>query len=424
MKAGFPLSAADVARRARRARVEAPALARDAYSLDELLDEVVRPSGRVLAVQVHKHRRRLHDRRLHGRADRRAHRPRSTRTIAVESEDPALVLAAVRELGLESRRNVSYPRGLTSLAGLGSRRFAVIDVGTNSVKFHVGERGRDGEWRTVVDRAEVTRLGEGLDATGGLGEEPMERTAAAIAAMAEEARQDGVEEIAAVGTAGMRIAANAPAFVAAVRERCGVEIEVIPGEEEARLAFRRGRRRARPRRRARSSSSTPAAAARSSPSARRPGGRAVQRERRRGAVHGALRPRRGRLGGDAGRGAGRDRRRPRAARRPPGAGRARRHGRRRDEPRRRAARARRRTTPRSSRARCSTAPRSTGSSSSTARAPPTSDAAIAGLQPKRAEVILAGACIVSTVLDKLGRDSFTVSDRGLRHGLIVERFGP
>ncbi|HJT64784.1 MAG TPA: Ppx/GppA family phosphatase, partial [Candidatus Limnocylindria bacterium] len=48
---------------------------------------------------------------------------------------------------------------------------------------------------------------------------------------------------------------------------------------------------------------------------------------------------------------------------------------------------------------------------------------IVGLQPKRAEVILAGACIVRTVLDKLGRDSLTVSDRGLRHGLLVERFG-
>ena len=48
---------------------------------------------------------------------------------------------------------------------------------------------------------------------------------------------------------------------------------------------------------------------------------------------------------------------------------------------------------------------------------------IVGLQPKRAEVILAGACIVRTVLEKLGRDSLTVSDRGLRHGLLGERFG-
>ena len=46
-----------------------------------------------------------------------------------------------------------------------------------------------------------------------------------------------------------------------------------------------------------------------------------------------------------------------------------------------------------------------------------------GLQPKRADVILAGACIVRTVMDKLRQNSLTVSDRGLRHGLLAERFG-
>ena len=49
--------------------------------------------------------------------------------------------------------------------------------------------------------------------------------------------------------------------------------------------------------------------------------------------------------------------------------------------------------------------------------------AIAGLQPKRSDVILAGACIVATVMDKLGAPTVTVSDRGLRHGLLVDRFG-
>jgi exopolyphosphatase/guanosine-5'-triphosphate,3'-diphosphate pyrophosphatase len=48
--------------------------------------------------------------------------------------------------------------------------------------------------------------------------------------------------------------------------------------------------------------------------------------------------------------------------------------------------------------------------------------AIVGLQPKRADVILAGACIVRTVMDKLRKDAVRVSDRGLRHGLLVERF--
>jgi exopolyphosphatase/guanosine-5'-triphosphate,3'-diphosphate pyrophosphatase len=48
---------------------------------------------------------------------------------------------------------------------------------------------------------------------------------------------------------------------------------------------------------------------------------------------------------------------------------------------------------------------------------------IVGLQPTRADVILAGACIVRLVMDKLGRDSLAVSDRALRHGLLDERFG-
>jgi exopolyphosphatase/guanosine-5'-triphosphate,3'-diphosphate pyrophosphatase len=47
---------------------------------------------------------------------------------------------------------------------------------------------------------------------------------------------------------------------------------------------------------------------------------------------------------------------------------------------------------------------------------------IVGLQPKRAEVILAGACIMRTVIEKLGSDSLVVSDRGLRHGVLAERF--
>jgi exopolyphosphatase/guanosine-5'-triphosphate,3'-diphosphate pyrophosphatase len=49
--------------------------------------------------------------------------------------------------------------------------------------------------------------------------------------------------------------------------------------------------------------------------------------------------------------------------------------------------------------------------------------AIVGLQPNRAEVILAGACIVRTIMEKLGQQTLTVSDRGLRHGLLVDRFG-
>jgi exopolyphosphatase / guanosine-5'-triphosphate,3'-diphosphate pyrophosphatase len=116
-------------------------------------------------------------------------------------------------------------------------RRAVIDVGTNSVKFHIAERSADGTWRKVVDRAAVTRLGEGLQETGVLGAEPMRRTVQAIADMMEEATEHRASAIAAVGTAGLRMAPNGVELVEEVRARTGVRIEIISGEEEARLAY-------------------------------------------------------------------------------------------------------------------------------------------------------------------------------------------
>jgi exopolyphosphatase/guanosine-5'-triphosphate,3'-diphosphate pyrophosphatase len=116
-------------------------------------------------------------------------------------------------------------------------RYAVIDVGTNSVKFNISERRPDGSWQTLVDRAEITRLGEGLEKTGEISSEAMTRTVSAIAAMAAEARDAGVSAIAAVGTMGMRMARNSQQFIDSVEQRCGVKIEIIPGEEEGRLAY-------------------------------------------------------------------------------------------------------------------------------------------------------------------------------------------
>ena len=113
----------------------------------------------------------------------------------------------------------------------------MIDVGTNSVKFVIAERAENGSWSTVVDRAELTRLGEGLDDGGELRPEPIERTVEVVAAMVEEAREAGVAEIAAVGTAGLRIASNSATFLDGVRERTGVDVEVISGDEESRLAY-------------------------------------------------------------------------------------------------------------------------------------------------------------------------------------------
>jgi len=118
-----------------------------------------------------------------------------------------------------------------------SVRYAVIDAGTNSIKFHIGERDAGGHWRAVVDRAEMTRLGEGLVQDGAIVDAALERTIAAIAGMVDEAKQHGVRTIAAVGTAGLRIAVNGSEVVAAIEKRTGVRVEVISGEEEGRLAY-------------------------------------------------------------------------------------------------------------------------------------------------------------------------------------------
>ena len=225
----------------------------------------------------------------------------------------------------------------------------------------------------------------------------------------------------AVGTAGLRIARNSDAFVEAVRERTGIEVEIISGDEEARLAYRRGDAGMRLGTGSLVLFDTGGGSSQFTFGAGRAGRGAVQRRRRRRAVHGALRARRSRLGGH------------RCARRwmrSPPISIVSTDARRRTSSSESAARSRTwprsstgssTTTRTSSAGRSSTAPRSTGRSSSTARAPRTSGAQIVGLQPKRAEVILAGACIVRTVLEKLGRDSLTVSDRGLRHGLLESR---
>jgi exopolyphosphatase/guanosine-5'-triphosphate,3'-diphosphate pyrophosphatase len=186
------------------------------------------------AIAVHKHRRRftidgcaaeLTDVRVEGA---------SSRTFAIESEDPGAVVRVRRDLGLDGHPNVSYPRALAVYAGLAGPRGAVIDVGTNSVKLYVAERAPRG-WRTLADRAVVTRLGEGLDETCALAPGPVARTVDAVCDMVRETRRAGAASVVAVGTAGLRMASDPAVFTDAVRDRCGVEVEVISGDEESRL---------------------------------------------------------------------------------------------------------------------------------------------------------------------------------------------
>ena len=72
---------------------------------------------------------------------------RPSRTIAIELTDQAAVLEAVSQMGLNGYLNIDYTQGLAGIIEGRPERFAVIDVGTNSVKFRIAERAPDG-WRT------------------------------------------------------------------------------------------------------------------------------------------------------------------------------------------------------------------------------------------------------------------------------------
>jgi exopolyphosphatase / guanosine-5'-triphosphate,3'-diphosphate pyrophosphatase len=300
--------------------------------------------------------------------------------------------------------------------------YAVIDVGTNSVKFHIGEKLASGSWRTVVDRAEVTRLGEGLRPAGDLAAPAMERTLTAVCGMAAEARQHGVAALLAVGTMGLRTARNSALFLERVRSQCAVEIEVISGDEEGRLAY---------------------LAVQSGLGLS--GGSIVIFDTGGGSTqftfgHGAAVDERFSLDVGAARlteefaldGVLTDEQLARAL-----AGIASEFGRIDDVP-----------SPETVvgmggavtnltavKLRLATYDSDAVQGAVLERAEVdrqielyrTRGVAerreIVGLQPKRADVILAGACVVRTVLVKLRKDSLRVSDRGVRHGLLADRFG-
>ncbi|MBD3305934.1 Ppx/GppA family phosphatase [candidate division KSB3 bacterium] len=114
-------------------------------------------------------------------------------------------------------------------------KYAVLDIGTHSIKLHIAEQQENGDWRVVLDSAEISRLGEGFQATGDLQPEAMARNVQVLQTMLARLRQYDVQQVVAVGTMGLRTANNAQAFVHRVQQECGLAIEILSGDEEARL---------------------------------------------------------------------------------------------------------------------------------------------------------------------------------------------
>lgn len=111
---------------------------------------------------------------------------------------------------------------------------ATIDIGTNTVLLLLAER-RDGLLCAVDERATITRLGEGVDKTRRLKPEAIARTRACLEEYARLCK--GAEKIAVVGTSAMRDAGGGEEIRRAVKELFGVEARTISGDEEARLTF-------------------------------------------------------------------------------------------------------------------------------------------------------------------------------------------
>jgi exopolyphosphatase/guanosine-5'-triphosphate,3'-diphosphate pyrophosphatase len=118
-----------------------------------------------------------------------------------------------------------------------TRRVAAIDLGTNSTRLLVADVA-DGRLEEVERLLTITRLGDGVDARGGLSEAAMGRVTSCVQRYAERARELASEPPLATATSAVRDADNGERFLRSLERRCGVRARSIDGRQEARLTLR------------------------------------------------------------------------------------------------------------------------------------------------------------------------------------------
>lgn len=117
-------------------------------------------------------------------------------------------------------------------------RLGAIDVGSNSIRLLVAEHDPDTGFEVIDEVKEMPRLAKGVAATGALDAEAMEQAFEALRRMKEMADRRGVTRLAAVATSAMRDASNGPAFVERIRGELGIPLVIIDADREARLSWR------------------------------------------------------------------------------------------------------------------------------------------------------------------------------------------
>ena len=116
-------------------------------------------------------------------------------------------------------------------------RVAIVDIGTNSTRLLIADVQAGGRVTELVRRSQVTRLGDGVDATGELGEQAMNRVFAVLDEYRRAIDEQGAEANLAVLTSAVRDAANGAQFTARVREGYDLDARTLEGDEEAALTF-------------------------------------------------------------------------------------------------------------------------------------------------------------------------------------------
>jgi len=114
--------------------------------------------------------------------------------------------------------------------------YAILDIGTNSIKFMLLSYV-EGKTEILIEKNNISRLGEGLYKTGEISPEAMDRNIAVLGEFMIQTREYKVEEVIAVGTMCLRTAKNSKEFLDRVKKELNLEIKVIPGKEEARLSY-------------------------------------------------------------------------------------------------------------------------------------------------------------------------------------------